>query len=80
MSCAGSTIPSGPGSGVPSGLRARLAGRLTLAETVRRHLGIVEAVNDGDLARLRAELRAHYMSEFPSADNSPPGHGRRPGA
>jgi len=53
---------------------------IDMAETVRRHLGIVEAVNDGDLGRLRSELRAHYMSEFPSADNSPPGHGRRPGA
>ena len=43
---------------------------IDMAETVRRHLGIVEAVSDGDLARLRAELRAHYLTGFPSADKS----------
>jgi DNA-binding GntR family transcriptional regulator len=52
---------------------------IDMAETVRRHLGIVEAVSDGDLARLRAELRAHYLAGFPSAGNSAPGDGHKPG-
>jgi DNA-binding GntR family transcriptional regulator len=52
---------------------------IDMAETVRRHLGIVEAVSDGDLARLRAELRAHYLTGFPSASNPAPGDGHKPG-
>jgi DNA-binding GntR family transcriptional regulator len=39
-----------------------------MAETVQRHLGIVEAVSEGDLSRLRTELRAHYLAGFPDED------------
>jgi DNA-binding GntR family transcriptional regulator len=38
---------------------------IDMAETVRRHVGIVDAVSDGDLGRLRAELRDHYLGGFP---------------
>jgi DNA-binding GntR family transcriptional regulator len=38
---------------------------IDLAEAVRRHRPIVEAVEEGDLDRLRAELRSHYMTAFP---------------
>jgi DNA-binding GntR family transcriptional regulator len=41
---------------------------IDMSETVRRHLGIVAAVSDDDLPRLRAELRAHYLQGF-SAHN-----------
>jgi DNA-binding GntR family transcriptional regulator len=40
---------------------------IEMTETVRRHLGIVAAANDGDLPRLRTELRAHYLEGFPEA-------------
>ena len=40
---------------------------IEMARTVDLHLGITEAVADGDLARLRAELRAHYLAGFPEA-------------
>jgi DNA-binding GntR family transcriptional regulator len=46
---------------------------IEMAETVRRHLGIAAAVNDGDLPRLRAELRAHYLDGFPTAARRVPG-------
>jgi DNA-binding GntR family transcriptional regulator len=38
---------------------------ITLDDTVRRHTGIVDAVSRGDLPRLHAELRAHYLVGFP---------------
>ena len=38
---------------------------ITMNDTVGRHVGLVEAVTDGDLTRLRAELRAHYLEGFP---------------
>jgi DNA-binding GntR family transcriptional regulator len=38
---------------------------IQMTDTVRLHLGIVEAVADGDLPRLRTELRAHYLAGFP---------------
>jgi DNA-binding GntR family transcriptional regulator len=38
---------------------------ITMDDTVRRHIGIVEAVSAGDVASLRAELRAHYLLGFP---------------
>jgi DNA-binding GntR family transcriptional regulator len=41
---------------------------ISMGDTVQRHLGIVEAVSDGDLDRLRAELRAHYLAGFPDED------------
>jgi DNA-binding GntR family transcriptional regulator len=37
-----------------------------LDEAVHRHRAILEAVNDGDLPRLRAELRDHYLQGFPA--------------
>ena len=49
---------------------------LEMPQTVERHLGIVSAVSDGDLRRLRAELRAHYLAGFPDADGAPAGDGR----
>jgi DNA-binding GntR family transcriptional regulator len=41
---------------------------ITMGDTVQRHLGIVEAVSEGDLGRLRTELRAHYLAGFPDED------------
>jgi len=38
---------------------------ITMGDTVQRHLGIVEAVSEGDLGKLRTELRAHYLAGFP---------------
>jgi DNA-binding GntR family transcriptional regulator len=43
---------------------------ISMADTVQRHLGIVEAVSDGDLSRLRTELRAHYLAGFPEDKES----------
>jgi DNA-binding GntR family transcriptional regulator len=40
---------------------------MQMAQTVDLHQGIAEAVADGDLPRLRAELRAHYLAGFPEA-------------
>ncbi len=36
-----------------------------LTDAVERHRGILDAVTDGDLDRLRAEIRAHYLVGFP---------------
>lgn len=36
-----------------------------LTDAVQRHRGILEAVSDNDLGRLRKELRDHYMTGFP---------------
>jgi DNA-binding GntR family transcriptional regulator len=38
---------------------------IVMTDTVERHRGILEAVSDGDLARLRTELRDHYLAGFP---------------
>ena len=38
---------------------------IDLSEAVRRHRPIVEAVEEGDLDRLRAEIRGHYLTGFP---------------
>jgi DNA-binding GntR family transcriptional regulator len=38
---------------------------ITMDDTVRRHAGIVDAVSAGDLPRLHAELRVHYLKGFP---------------
>jgi DNA-binding GntR family transcriptional regulator len=40
---------------------------IQMAQTVDLHQGIAEAVAGGDLPRLRAELRAHYLAGFPEA-------------
>jgi DNA-binding GntR family transcriptional regulator len=41
---------------------------IDLSEAVRRHRPLVEAVEEGDLDRLRAELRRHYLTGFPAGD------------
>ena len=50
---------------------------IDMPETVQRHVGIVAAVSDGDLPRLRAELRAHYLGGFPVPDDAPWNDGQR---
>jgi DNA-binding GntR family transcriptional regulator len=45
---------------------------IVMTETVERHRGILEAVTEGDLRRLRTELRHHYLSGFPEFDTPPP--------
>jgi DNA-binding GntR family transcriptional regulator len=40
-----------------------------LADAVERHRGIVDAVSDNDLSRLRKEIRDHYLIGFP--DHAP---------
>jgi DNA-binding GntR family transcriptional regulator len=44
---------------------------IALTDTVDRHRGILEAVTEGDLPRLRAELRSHYLAGFPEPDQPP---------
>jgi len=36
-----------------------------LADAAERHRGILDAISDGDLNRLRKELRDHYLTGFP---------------
>ena len=43
-----------------------------LLEAVERHRGIFDAVSDGDLTRLRRELRVHYLTGFPGQDDPAP--------
>jgi DNA-binding GntR family transcriptional regulator len=42
-----------------------------LADVIERHRGIFEAVGEGDLDRLRRELRVHYMKGFPDPEPQP---------
>jgi len=49
-----------------------------LMEAVERHRGILEAVTDGDLDRLRRELRVHYMATFPDPEATAPEPAARP--
>ena len=58
---------------------------IQMTDTVQLHLGIADAVADGDLPRLRAELRAHYLAGFPespmpdgTAGNGAAGNGAAP--
>ena len=44
---------------------------IDLFEAVERHRGIIEAVTDGDISRLRQELRAHYLVGFPTPGGEP---------
>jgi DNA-binding GntR family transcriptional regulator len=37
-----------------------------LSEAVHRHRAILDAVDEGDLERLRSELRDHYLIGFPA--------------
>jgi DNA-binding GntR family transcriptional regulator len=39
---------------------------IDMSEAVQRHRPIVEAVEEGDLDRLRAEIRHHYLTGFPA--------------
>ena len=39
-----------------------------LADAVERHRGILDAVSDGDLSRLRKEIRDHYLTGFPDRE------------
>jgi DNA-binding GntR family transcriptional regulator len=41
-----------------------------LTDAVDRHRGILDAVTDGDLGRLRKELRDHYLRGFPDQEPS----------
>jgi len=42
-----------------------------LRDAVERHRGIFEAVSEGDVTRLRRELRTHYLTGFPDQDDPP---------
>jgi DNA-binding GntR family transcriptional regulator len=46
-----------------------------LADAADRHLALLEAVREGDVARLRREVRDHYLVGFPdrAAEGSVPG-------
>jgi DNA-binding GntR family transcriptional regulator len=44
---------------------------IDLFEAVERHRGIMEAVTDGDISRLRQELRDHYLVGFPAPGGEP---------
>jgi DNA-binding GntR family transcriptional regulator len=50
---------------------------ITMDDTVRRHIGIVDAVTAGDLPALRAELRGHYLIGFPGHDDDQASGGSR---
>jgi len=49
-----------------------------LLDAVERHRGILEAVSEGDLGRLRRELRVHYMTGFPDPEPQPTASPPRP--
>jgi DNA-binding GntR family transcriptional regulator len=49
-----------------------------LMDAVDRHRGILEAVTEGDLDRLRRELRVHYMIGFPDPEATAPEPPARP--
>jgi len=45
---------------------------ISLLDAVERHRGLFEAVSDGDLSRLRREIRVHYLTGFPDRDGPAP--------
>ena len=49
---------------------------ISLIDAVERHRAIFDAVSDGDVARARQEIRAHYLIGFPGHDGERDG---RPG-
>ena len=49
-----------------------------LTDVIERHRGIFEAVSEGDLDRLRRELRVHYMTGFPDPEPQPTASPPRP--
>jgi DNA-binding GntR family transcriptional regulator len=50
-----------------------------LMEAVDRHRGILEAVSEGDLTRLRQELKDHYLMGFPAPGELAPSRPDRAG-
>jgi DNA-binding GntR family transcriptional regulator len=52
---------------------------ISLLDAVERHRGLFEAVSDGDLSRLRRELRVHYLTGFPDRDGPAPSRPDRAG-
>jgi DNA-binding GntR family transcriptional regulator len=50
-----------------------------LMEAVDRHRGILEAVTEGDITRLRQELKDHYLMGFPAPDELAPSRPGRAG-
>jgi DNA-binding GntR family transcriptional regulator len=44
---------------------------ISLLDAVERHRGILEAASEGDVTRLRRELRIHYLVGFPGQEDSP---------
>lgn len=44
---------------------------IALVDAVERHRGIFEAVSEGDLTRLRREIRVHYLTGFPGHEDLP---------
>ena len=48
---------------------------ISLLDAVERHRAIFDAVSDGDVARLRQELRDHYLAGFPGQDGAAERHG-----
>ena len=49
-----------------------------LTDVIERHRGIFEAVSEGDLDRLRRELRVHYMTGFSDPEPQPTASPPRP--
>jgi DNA-binding GntR family transcriptional regulator len=45
---------------------------ISLLDAVERHRSLFDAVSEGDLPRLRRELRVHYLTGFPALDGSAP--------
>jgi DNA-binding GntR family transcriptional regulator len=45
---------------------------IAMTDAVERHRGILEAVSEGDLSRLRKELRDHYLIAFPDHEAPSP--------
>lgn len=52
---------------------------IEMTETVQQHVSLAGAVSDGDLPRLRAELRSHYLGSSPRRGISPSGQLDRDG-
>ena len=52
---------------------------ISLLDAAERHRGLFEAVSDGDLSRLRRELRVHYLTGFPDRDGPAPSRPDRAG-
>jgi DNA-binding GntR family transcriptional regulator len=49
-----------------------------LSDAADRHLGLLEAVREGDVPRLRREVQDHYLVGFPERD-APPDRGANDG-